>query len=92
MKRIEEAFGFYLLSAKEQEQYYFEFNIDGLLRGDQKSRFDAYHTAIMDGWMSPNEVREKENLPAIAGGDVYLLPVNMAGYAGEDKVEQNENG
>ena len=89
LKKIEEAFGFYLLPSKEQDSLYFEFNVDGLLRGDQKSRFDAYHTAIMDGWMSPNEVRAKENLPAIDGGDVYLMPVNMAGYAGEDKKDEN---
>lgn len=87
LKRIEEAFNFFLLTDAEKRQYYFEFNVDGLLRGDQKSRFDAYHEAIMDGWLSPNEVRAKENLPDIPGGDVYFIPVNMAGYAGPDKGE-----
>lgn len=92
LSRIEEAYSFYLLSDRpqsgglsERDLYYFEFNVAGLLRGDQKSRYEAYHTALMDGWLSPNEVRAKENLPAVENGDTYFIPVNMAPYAGADR-------
>ena len=34
-----------------------EFDVRGLLRGDIKSRYDAYNLAIRTGWMSRNEVQ-----------------------------------
>lgn len=57
-----------------------EFNVEGLLRGDSKTRSDFYKGALGgpgsgDGWMTINEVRAKENLPPIAGGDeLYRAP------------------
>ena len=46
---------------------YCEFNVDGLLRGDFKTRMDGYKSAIMSGHMSPQETRDRENLPAMGG-------------------------
>jgi HK97 family phage portal protein len=55
------------------ERYFVEFNVEGLLRGDSKSRSEFYQAALGGsagpGWMSPNEVRRLENLPPRAGGD-----------------------
>lgn len=56
---------------------FFEFQVDELLRGDVKSRYEAYGSARQWGWMSVNEIRARENLPPIPGGDQYLVPVNM---------------
>jgi HK97 family phage portal protein len=42
---------------------YAEFLIDGLLRADNKSRYEAYSIALTAGFMTVNEVRERENLP-----------------------------
>lgn len=67
-----------LLTAEEQELYKSEFLVDGLLRGDAMSRWKAYATAIQWGVMSPNEARDRENMPPREGGDEYLRPVNMA--------------
>ena len=91
LKRIEEAFNFNLLSEKERKEYYFEFNVDGILRGDSSSRINLYHQGIMDGWLSPNEVRQLENLPAIEGGDIYLIPLNMEQYSGDENESIGEN-
>ena len=66
-----------LLSEKEQAEYYFEFLVDGLLRGDIKTRYEAYKTGIMHGFLSPNDVRDKENMNRIPNGDIYLQPVNL---------------
>lgn len=45
-----------------------EFLTAGLLRGDTKSRFEAYRIALgragEPAWMRPSEVRKLENLPA----------------------------
>lgn len=55
-----------------------EFDLNALLRGDIKSRFDAYHLALTDGFMNRDEVRAKENLNAIANGEgkVFFVPAN----------------
>lgn len=67
-----------LLTPDEQREYFFEFLVDGLLRGLQKDRYDAYRIAIASGWMNRNEARVKENMnPGPAELDQYLQPLNM---------------
>lgn len=70
--------------------------VEGLLRGDTKSRYDAYASALQNGWMSRNEVRVRENLNPINGGDVFLEALNMtpAGdrTADEAVVEDEADG
>lgn len=60
---------------------YIEFNVSGLLRGDQKSRYESYALGRQWGWLSTNDIRRMENLPPIAGGDKYLTPLNMVDSA-----------
>lgn len=55
-----------------------EFLVDGLLRGDIKSRYEAYAISRNWGWTSANDIRELENQnPIEEGGDIYLVPMNM---------------
>ena len=54
-----------------------EFNVDGLLRGDIKTRYEGYHLAVNDGWMSGNDVRKLENMEPREGLDEYLINGNM---------------
>lgn len=59
--------------------FYAEFLIDALLRGDTKSRYEAYSSAITNLWMSPDEVREKENMnprPDGKGGEFKNPAIN----------------
>jgi HK97 family phage portal protein len=58
---------------------YCEHAVDGLLRGDQANRFNAYAVGRQWGWLSADDVRELENLPPLAdgAGSVYLQPLNM---------------
>ena len=53
--------------------HYFEFLPEALLKGDIKSRFEAYGVAIDKGILSPNEVRSRENIPERDGGDAYRM-------------------
>ena len=62
----------------DDNEYFIEFMVDGLLRGDIASRYAAYAVGINWGWLSPNEVRAFENLNGREGGDIYLQPTNMA--------------
>jgi HK97 family phage portal protein len=75
--RIEQRLRHSLLGRKEKRKIIIEFNIDAQLRGDTQSRYQAYATARQWGWMSANDVREKENMNPVVGGDVYHVPLNM---------------
>ena len=74
--RFEQAIIKDLLIEQEQDQYFPKFNVDGLLRGDYQSRMQGYATGISNGFLSPNDVRNLEQLdpiPAEKGGDDYYL-------------------
>lgn len=45
-----------------------EFDLDGLLRMHTAARFEALDKAVSGAWMAPNEARQRENLPPVAGG------------------------
>lgn len=50
-----------------------EFNLDGLLRGDYKTRMDGNSTAIQSGQLTPNEARVMENREPLDGGDDLMI-------------------
>ncbi len=74
-----------LIPFADRKRFFAEFLVDGLLRGDMKSRYDAYGVGRQWGWFSANDVLELENRNPIEGGDIYLTPLNMipASQAGE---------
>jgi HK97 family phage portal protein len=57
---------------------YVQKNVDALIRGDLKSRYEVYTMGRNAGILSQNEIREKEDLPPIPDGDTYLTPLNMS--------------
>lgn len=75
--RFEQAIRRDLLTESEKKQYFAEFMPDALLRGDTKSRYDAYAVGRNWGWLSVNDIRRKENMNRVEDGDVYLQPLNM---------------
>ena len=85
--RIEQAINKTLIPENEKDRYYAQFNIDGLMRGDYKSRMEGYAIARQNGWMSANDIRALENLNPISeeeGGNAYLvngnmIPISLAG-------------
>lgn len=76
---IEQRFNFSLLLERERDEYFCEFLVDGILRGDQKSRYEAYAIGRQWGWLSADDVREYENQNALPEdkGKIYLTPGNM---------------
>lgn len=65
---------FKLLTEKEVDSgYFFEFNVDSILRSDLKTRYEAYGIGIDKGFLMPNEARRKENLPNNSDGDVLIV-------------------
>lgn len=77
MTRIEARVGVGLLNAEDRKKYYAKFNAGALLRGDLKTRYEAYATGINWGFLSPNDCRALEDLNPREGGDIYLTPMNM---------------
>lgn len=72
---------------EDDERYFAEHSVSGLLRGDHASRSAYYVSAIQNGWMSINEVREMENLnPLGPEGDKHFIQLNMTtlDQAGEE--------
>ena len=76
-RRIEQSLKQQVLLPEERKNRYWEHLFDDLQRGDLVTRYGAYAQAITNGIMSPNEVRERENMNPYPGGDVYLTPLNM---------------
>lgn len=79
--RLETNYDMQLLPERDQENgYYFKHNVEGMLRGNSKSRGEFYKTLWGIGAMNGDEIREKEDLDPIPGGKgkMYFVPVNMA--------------
>lgn len=80
-----------LTKAERQQGYYVKFIDSALLRGDAKSRAAYYQAALGTGgapaWMTPNEIRELEELDPIDGGDELPKPPPVpAPAAAKEKV------
>jgi HK97 family phage portal protein len=77
LRRIEQAIAKDLLTPEERRDYYAEFNLEGLLRGDSAARASFYSTASQNGWLNRNDIRAKENEPPIPGGEIYTVQANL---------------
>lgn len=75
--RLEEEFNRKLLRYDEFEEYYFLFGLNGLLRGDAKTRSEYYKNMNFVGAMNANEIRSLEDMNAYEGGDEYFVQMNM---------------
>lgn len=75
--RIEEEFNRKLLRDDEFSDFYFLFGLNGLLRGDAKTRSEYYKNMNFVGAMSANEIRSLEDMNSYDGGDQYFVQMNM---------------
>jgi len=84
LNRIEKALRKQLLTAEDiAKGITIEFNMEGLLRADSDTRSKFYTSALQNGWMTINEVRAKENMAPVEGGDVprmqmQNIPITMS--------------
>lgn len=88
LKRIEQALEKQLLSPTDRAAgVAIEFNVEGLLRGDSKSRAEFYASGLQNGWRTINEVRALENLPPVAGGDVPRMQMQVVPITDADGID-----
>lgn len=85
IKQYEEELSWKLLSdGEELNGLASKFDTSVLLRADQQSKIQSLSTAVSSFLMTPNEAREKLDLPHKEGGDALLgngaaIPVQFAG-------------
>jgi HK97 family phage portal protein len=70
LAKLEDAF-----SSLLPDYAFLSFNTDDLLRGDYATRIEGYSKMLQNGVFSTNEVRRKENMQPIEGGDVIRVPL-----------------
>jgi hypothetical protein len=78
--RWEQEFNRKCVAPSERNIQFIEHNVDGFLRGDIASRYAAYAVGRNWGWLSADDVRERENMNPLPNGQgtIYLVPTNMA--------------
>lgn len=92
--RWEKAMYRQLLSIEEKKKYRFKFNVDGLLRGDQAARGAYFQILFNLGAMSPNDIREKDDMNPVEGGDQYfvqgnnVIPLDKIGELTQAKIDK----
>ncbi len=81
-QRIEQRYRRSLLPFPESQKC--EFVLEGLLRGDSAARAAYYSSGITNGWLTPNEVRDREDLTPVEWGNEPYLPHNTPAPTGGD--------
>jgi HK97 family phage portal protein len=82
-----------LLIGEEQDRFFVEFNVAGLLRGDIKTRYAAYLQGRQGGWLSIDDIRRFENLDPIGpdkGGEDYTPLAKSPAAAGSEPKDASE--
>lgn len=86
-RRIEHELNYKLFSDGE---HFAEFTLEGLLRGDSAARAEFYTKMAQLGVYSINEIRERENLNRVEGGDTRFVPLNMTALSAAEQEKSND--
>lgn len=70
---IEKSINKRLLSPKDRQKFYVEFDRDALMRTDSAARSEFMSKMIQNGLKTPNELRKKNNDLPLEGGDIALI-------------------
>lgn len=84
LTRLEQAIKRWLISPADRSTVYAEFNVEGLMRADSEGRAKLYGVLAQNGVTTRNEIRARENLSRMPGGDVLtvqaaLVPLDQLG-------------
>lgn len=73
--QIKQEFNYKLFS--KRSTLFMDFDTTELERSDMKTRFESYRSALgragEPGWLTPNEIRKRENMPPDPDGDKLLV-------------------
>ena len=79
------------LFGRDEAEYSVSIVLDGLLRGDFKTRMDGLARGVQSGQLTPNEARALDNRPPLPGGDVLYVQGAMVPLA-ETKPGDGSDG
>ena len=82
LAKLEDAFSTLL-----PDTAYLSFSTDDLLRGDYATRIEGYAKLLQNGVLSANEVRRKENMRPVDGGDVVRVPLTNVNISAASLTE-----
>lgn len=79
LSELEQKINMFLLPmlGVDTDKTYVEFNTEQQLRGSFEEQAAVFSTAVGGPWLTINEARAKQNLPAIEGGDELIKPKNL---------------
>ena len=66
--------------------HYVEFNLAAKLAGNFEEQASVMQSAIGAPWMTVNEGRAKQNMPAIDGGDELIRPLNVTAPGDKEPI------
>lgn len=90
LTNIEQAIIKDILTTAQVARYQVEFSKDALMRMTPEDRFRTWSTAVQNGLMTRNEVRELEKLDPVDGGDELTAQTNLAPLRSLGKVVSTE--
>ena len=97
---FEQEYHLQLLTERQRyiEKLYFKHIVEGLLRADAKNRGEFYQIMKRNGLMTPNEIREKEDLNPHSDPladelwvEANMLPMSKAGQLQLPQPGDNKN-
>jgi HK97 family phage portal protein len=81
----------------ERDKFTTQFNLDDLIKGDIKTRYEVYATGVQWGILKPTEPREQEGWEMEGTEEIdkffmnsTMVPVGILGMKPEHKEEENE--
>ena len=96
VKQYEEELTYKLLTdAEVADGYHIKFNVAVILRADQKTQIETLRSAVSGFLMTPNEARERMDLPAKEGGDQLIgngstIPITEVGAQWQKRTATEE--
>ena len=93
IRQIEDRLNAFLLPMLgiDDGRVYVEFNVDARLRGSQEEQAAVAAAAVGAPYMTINEYRALQNLPAVEGGDALVQPLNVTQNGSHDPVPAELN-
>jgi HK97 family phage portal protein len=97
VKQYEEEMTYKLLTDEEVANgYHIKFNVGVILRADQKTQIETLRSAVSGFLMTPNEAREKLDLPSKEGGDQLIgngstIPITEVGAQWKQETVADES-
>lgn len=91
-RKWEQECNYKLFMPSERSRLFCEILVDALLRGDLKSRYEAYNIGRNAGFLCVDDIREKENMNPLPEdkGKIFLQPLNMMEVGGEAPTKETD--